>query len=452
MYRVHCLLLLLAVIAVSSSRDTAGTKRFAASPLFPCDIVAYNDADLMLGKDREIFHAALDLKWMWSKATNKDTWVGFAKGVVQSVTRFFTSDANDKLFRDIASDILSDIQIYKLNADIDGLSGCADGPTDGGTDASGASSDLRVFVGNIRQAKEHALLRGKFIVAYIEEGDTKLPTAESIEFRKALSNPKLSAMLNSQYVFVASSVSHPPMRKLMKKFGMLGRLPIFAIFSPSVDVTTLAHAEGDAPFAPNPTPTPPTPRLSLKSVDNLELLATLRLPIQDIKASKLCIFLDRVSEVFEAVKSNLQAASRTKNMTRKNVIETTSFSLQSLQHIEWDRQNKGELLRRLPKEPLEAAGNVVTVSLNVARDSDTFQSSPILFTRRFLNIDPVESVVYWASACCERYVDVESEEVSIVHPMLQFVTSDNLRRPLRNLLPAHTKNVILSIEKKAAKA
>ena len=69
-------------------------------------IITGTKADFIFGKDRELFHASVDLKWFFGILTNKITYLKLFSDIFEHLRRF---DANyDWLvkYREIASDIL----------------------------------------------------------------------------------------------------------------------------------------------------------------------------------------------------------------------------------------------------------------------------------------------------------------------------------------------------------
>jgi hypothetical protein len=275
-----CLLLQLA----STSSPYALKSRSAV------DILAYNDAELMLGKDREIFHIALDLKWLVRKTFNPSTWtnifVSLKDGLVSLVS---LNKKNGKLYKDIATSLLAGIYEYKQ--------------IENNSSASGGSSNnddmIKIFFGNLKQAEEFSLKKGKFIVMYIEEG-TRTPSLSSIEYRKAFGETALSTSLNNNFIFLASSSQYTPMKNLMKALKIDIQYPFFAILCPS-----RVRKDSD-----NTIDAIPLPSASTRVVEGLELLATLSLPVHDIKASKIIRFLNRASEVFEGLRKKLEKLSQ----------------------------------------------------------------------------------------------------------------------------------------------
>lgn len=281
MMKLVCLALLLLLQLASTSSPHA---------LKP-DVVAYNDADLMLGKDREIFHIAVDLKWLVSKTFNPTTWtnifVALKDGLVSLVS---LSKKNEKLYKDIATSLLAGIYEHKLmenNSSATGIGGNND-------------DMIKIFYGNLKQADVFSLKKGKFIVMYIEEGTSRTPSLSSIEYRKAFGETALSTLLNNNFIFLASSSQYAPMKNLMKALKIDIQYPFFAILCPS----------RGRKYNDNAIDSIPLPSSSMRVVEGLELLATLSLPVHDIKASKIIRFLNRASEVFEGLRKKLERLSQ----------------------------------------------------------------------------------------------------------------------------------------------
>ncbi len=63
-------------------------------------------ADFMFGKDRELFHASVDLKWFFGVLTNKITYVKLFSDIFEHLRRFSADYDWLMKYREIASDIL----------------------------------------------------------------------------------------------------------------------------------------------------------------------------------------------------------------------------------------------------------------------------------------------------------------------------------------------------------
>lgn len=221
--------------------------------------------ELVLGKDRELIHFAIDLKWVWTKLTDKLTYINFLKSSWRGVKGLTGMTNSGNGFRDIAIDILSFIR--SLNPE----------------------STVKLFQGNIEMAEWLANQADKLILMYIEDGSSKTPSIDSVHYRRTLSDPTLGDFINEkvsyfsaldltiffmqlvltsclpQFVFYAGSMHHKPTRNLFS-----------SIFSdqdyPSLAVLVPRHSpEESAP----------------------EVLAVMRIPVRDIQPENVAAFLER---------------------------------------------------------------------------------------------------------------------------------------------------------------
>jgi hypothetical protein len=240
------------------------------------------NADLLLGKDRELFYAAIDLKKCWKSITNTKTWTNIFQRVWLTLTR----NKNRETFVESTIQMLSEIR--RLNK----------------------ASPLKLFKGSIEQAEAYARMKGKFILLYIEDtprtninskdkndskdktengsevpivvrektstfsffgknnGKNKInspivignnvddgtgiinPLSETCQlFREVLSDPNIGTYINSEYVLLGGSAKHPIVAKmaeeleksLMDKRGYL-QYPLLVVLRPTyIDIDTLSR-------------------------------------------------------------------------------------------------------------------------------------------------------------------------------------------------------------------
>jgi hypothetical protein len=137
--------------------------------------------ELVLGKDRELIHFAIDLKWVWTKLTDKFTYINFLKSSWRGVKNFAGMTNGGKEFRDIAIDILSFIR--SLNPE----------------------STVKLFQGNIKMAEWLATHTDRLILLYIEEGNSKSPSTDSMQYRRTLSDPLLGDFINEKVPYFSCS-------------------------------------------------------------------------------------------------------------------------------------------------------------------------------------------------------------------------------------------------------
>ena len=136
------------------------------------------DRELVLGKDRELVHFAIDLKWVWGLLTNKLTYINFAKASWRGIRSLAGVTNGGKEFREIAVDILR--YIRSVNSE----------------------STIKLFLGNIKMAEWLAANTDRLILVYIEDGSTKRNFECCVSYRRALSDPLLGDFINDK-VFIS---------------------------------------------------------------------------------------------------------------------------------------------------------------------------------------------------------------------------------------------------------
>jgi len=134
-----------------------------------------------LGKDRELVHFAVDLRWIWEQLTDMDTYMNFLHGAWQALVNLVgavngSSSNNNKGAKPSAAiDILSYIR------------------------AADPVSPLKMFHGtNLSRADWFAAATGRLLLVYVEEGSSSKPSAASVGYRVALSDPGLGTFINDK--------------------------------------------------------------------------------------------------------------------------------------------------------------------------------------------------------------------------------------------------------------
>jgi hypothetical protein len=308
--------------------------------------------DAVIGKDREIFHLAIDLKWLWCTMIDGSTWLNLLSKIGKKIKSLTTSKDGEKResrFREIVSDILIGIKVFNR------------------------ASTLKLFLGDLKQMEKVSTMNAKFVVVYVEGGDSKVPSRESIEYRKALADISLGNMLNDQFIFSATSTQIPAMQKLVKKLNSGKECPFFAVLCPS----SVVSDEG-------------IDSISGKHVEDLELLATLRLPINEIKPNKISRFLVRTLEVFDAKLSSLKDYSdEMQESSKKRLINDTKADIEAKSDV----LRRSALLKSLPSEPSIIDRNAITITIRPQ------QGESLHHIRRFRLSDNFHTVTMWADTC-----------------------------------------------------
>ena len=301
--------------------------------------------NLGLGKDRELFHASIDLRQAWAKLTDRGSWVALFQRVLKTLSHVSGSDDNHVVFKEIAIEMVCGIR--KLNPD----------------------AHIKLFQGTIKQAEQYARRTGRFIVVYVEDGSPSLnhesraaQTSES--FRKAFSDNHLADILNEKFVFYAGSTAHAPTSNMAKLLGYAKKdLPLFAVLTPSWV---------DAPSMDKKRLLP-------------EVIVTLRLSAFDVDSSKVQRFVQRVLEIHGPV---LASKKRDFDDLVNAEIQMSNIAIQE-ERSKADARRRSLLLRKLPPEPNRQIAEAIKISI-------VLKSGKL--ERRFLPSESALSVFNWADA------------------------------------------------------
>ena len=132
--------------------------------------------EFYLGKDRELVHFTVDLKWIWMKLMDKQTYINFLSStwkMVTSLTGLVDGNSSQDL-KEIAVDILS--YMRSVNPD----------------------TPIKLFHGSISRAKTYAATTNRLLLVYVEVGRSKTPSRNSIQFRQALADADLGRFINEE--------------------------------------------------------------------------------------------------------------------------------------------------------------------------------------------------------------------------------------------------------------
>lgn len=55
------------------------------------DSMGLRPSDIVFGKDRELFHASIDLRWLFESLSNRKTWIRLANRIIHNVRRISNS-------------------------------------------------------------------------------------------------------------------------------------------------------------------------------------------------------------------------------------------------------------------------------------------------------------------------------------------------------------------------
>lgn len=134
------------------------------------------DTEVVVGKDRELFHFSIDLKWLCRKIASKTTWNSIFAMVADKVKMMHPGYQCELSYRDSALKCLMSISEFH------------------------PQPSVRVFQNSLHTATALAALRGKLVLMYVEEDrpEGMAPSARTLEARKALSDSKLGDFINEE--------------------------------------------------------------------------------------------------------------------------------------------------------------------------------------------------------------------------------------------------------------
>lgn len=357
---------------------------------------------LLLGKDRELFHASIDLRRAWSKLMDKESWISVFRSLVNALSHVSGADDSQMIFKEIAIDMLCDIRKFNPEASI------------------------KLFQGTIKQAEIYARRQGRFIVVYIEDaggaGNRESRSSKASEqFRRAFSDPYLGSILNDEFVFFAGSSAHLPTYNIAKLLGYAKKdLPLFAILTP-------AYVE--------------VPSLEKKRVLP-EVVVTLRLSSLDIDCNKITRFLQRVLEVHGPIlqgrKREHEAYLTTAVNLEKQSMTVARGQQEQVAKTEEQAKRRSILLKQLPPEAPQSDLDAVVVTIRLRNGR--------VAARRFKPSDLAVSIKRWADATGMLGTGDESELVT-KNQQTNFVISDESagKRTIKEL--GLTRDTVVSVQR-----
>lgn len=205
---------------------------------------------IIFGKDREIFHASVDLKWVIQMLFSKQLWANVGKYACAMIG---IKDVK-KQQHEIGICILSYIRHISQK------------------------STILIFNGDLEQAYHYARQKGKFILFYIEHGTINKKSENSIAHRYALADKFLGSFINENFVFVVSTTETASSQNILQQLSPKSsekNFPKFFVLSPYDSISKTRMKASSA-------------RLFEKPIAILELSTT------DIKASRILRFLEIV--------------------------------------------------------------------------------------------------------------------------------------------------------------
>lgn len=171
-------------LCIRAGGQSAGSNSYDRSELM--------NPELYLGKDRELVHFSVDLRWIWLKLTDKHTYINFLKSTWNAITSIYTLADGSNEVKDSVIDIM-----YYIRSIND-------------------KSPLKFFHGSLSRAEWLATTTGRFLLVYIEEGSSKTPSITSLQYRHALADTNLGQFINEQFIFYAGTTQHRSTNNLAK--------------------------------------------------------------------------------------------------------------------------------------------------------------------------------------------------------------------------------------------
>lgn len=186
-----------------------------------------NQKNLTLGKDRELFYASVDLRWLFRTIVDLDQWKSTLLNIQSKVMKYILGPDQDDIGRQNAIEIWSYIRkIQKL-------------------------SNLKCFQGNIEELDRYSHYQGKLVLLYVEDCSFSDPDILSVYCRLALSDPALGNYINENFIFYPGRTNHKHLRHLLDSAGINHRkIPVLSVLSPvySISSSTTSNRRGKYNF------------------------------------------------------------------------------------------------------------------------------------------------------------------------------------------------------------
>lgn len=154
-------------------------------------------SDFVFGKDRELFHASIDLKWLFGAISSKNTWISLFVCVMEKVKRL-NSDYDSLIkYRETASEILLKFRYHNRDTEL------RLGPNKKASHTFKCLFDqlcvspFRVYQNSLLSGQSIAVAKRRLLVYYIEE-NVQNPSIETTEYRHALSDSAIGDTLNER--------------------------------------------------------------------------------------------------------------------------------------------------------------------------------------------------------------------------------------------------------------
>ncbi|RYY87741.1 hypothetical protein EON63_03550 [archaeon] len=129
--------------------------------------------DIVIGKESELLHFSLDLKWLYKGLTNPSSWRALGHSIIVSLKRLHPGFDNEVTYKENALQRLTDLARFNSNL------------------------DLRVFGRSLSRAAEVARQQDKLVLVCIEEGEEGLvASSDTLQMHMALASDNCSKMLN----------------------------------------------------------------------------------------------------------------------------------------------------------------------------------------------------------------------------------------------------------------
>jgi hypothetical protein len=156
-----------------------------------------SSSDFVVGKDRELLHASIDLKWIFDCLVQKETWINILNTLQEKIHRIHQDYDNECTYREQAEKIMS--EIYDVNP---------------------AEFQLRVFRQSLRSAQEISYSSSRLILFYCEEITKEvIPSLETFLFRRALSSKRMGNFINDNFIFMTAYENHPYVKDFLRSIN-----------------------------------------------------------------------------------------------------------------------------------------------------------------------------------------------------------------------------------------
>lgn len=185
---IHVLLLCCCISAYASLQRPASSIH-RAEPSKP---------EFSFGKDRELFHASVDLKWLFQAATERRTWRRIVHSVLHNVKLLNRDYYNQYIYKSIASDILCAYRLFNKYSTLRCRNALLVTSCFYNTNTFPSYFINRALHCSLQDAHKLATDKQRLLIFYLEGDSDWEQSARTNKARAALSDSALGNFVNEQ--------------------------------------------------------------------------------------------------------------------------------------------------------------------------------------------------------------------------------------------------------------